>query len=176
MKDNNLDFDVKSYVASLSDEELCAEVLCWQLRKDMTNEEIVDFFKKNKASSFFASGSFSPEHIAFIKEAMKKSSKSPCLVAADVERGPIIHKELSGYSASMMNLTAAGDETLAFEAGKYTARLSRAIGIHLTLSPVIDINFNPLNPVTNTRAAGDTKDSVSSRDPSNRLQTSFQRN
>ena len=160
MKDNILNFDVKGFVSSLSDEELCAEVLCWQLSKEMTDEEILAFAKKNKASSFFASSSFSPERIAFIKDAMKKSSKSPCLVTADVERGPIVYKELESYNMSMMNLAATGDEALAFEAGKYTARLSRALGIHLTLSPVIDINFNPLNPITNTRAAGDTADSV----------------
>ena len=154
------EFDVKGYVASLTDEELCAEVLCWQFGKDMSDEEIFDFIRRNKASGFFVSNSFSPEKIKWIKSVMRESSKSPCLALADVERGPIIYPELRGYSTSMMNLYAASDPALAFELGKYTARLSRALGIHLTLSPVIDINYNPNNPVTNTRAAGDTPESV----------------
>jgi len=155
------EFDIKGYIDSLSDEELCAEVLCWQLRKDMTDDEIVEFVKTNKVSSFFASSRLASEKVRFIKSVIKKFTKSPCLVAADVERGPIIYPELKGYSVSMMNLSAANDIGLAFEVGKYTARLSRALGIHLTLSPVIDINFNPNNPITNTRAAGDTRDLVS---------------
>ena len=53
----------------------------------------------------------------------------------------------------MMSLCASGDEELAFEIGKYIARLSRAVGIGLTLSPVVDLNLNSNNPVVNTGAA-----------------------
>jgi len=153
------DFNVKEYVESFSDEELCAEVLSWQISKDATEEEILSLVKKNKISSFFANG-HSVDKINFIKSVINENSKSPCLITADVERGPALYPEMQRYSVSMMNLCAACDETLAFEIGKYTARLSRSLGIHLALSPVVDINFNPNNPVTNTRSAGDTTESV----------------
>lgn len=153
------DLDVKAYVAALTDEELCAEVLSWQFDREATEEELLDFVKKNKVSGFFANG-LPIEKIKFLKQAIAENSKSPCLVTADIERGPILYSELSGYSVSMMNLAAAADSKLAFEIGKYTARLSRAAGLHLALSPVVDINVNPNNPVVNTRAAGDTAESV----------------
>ena len=72
----------------------------------------------------------------------------------------MLYPELREYQISMMNLGAADDETLSFEIGKYTARLSRALGLHLALAPVIDINYNPNNPVVNTRASGDSPEFV----------------
>ena len=152
-------FDIKGYVASLTDEELVGEVMSWEFSAKTTNEELEAAVKNSKISSFFANN-LSLEQIEFLRKAIKENSKSPCLITADVERGPILYPELSDYSTSMMSLGAANDPELAFEVGKYTARLSRGIGIGLTLSPVIDINYNSNNPVTNTRAASDDPDTV----------------
>ena len=154
------EFDLKKYVADLTDEELVGEVLSWDFSQNASDEELLDMIKKNKISSFFARSSYSPERITFLKNAIEENSKSPCLITADVERGPIIYPKIMDYSTSMMSLGAANDPELAFEIGKYTARLSRGVGIGLTLSPVIDINYNPDNPVTNTRAASDDPDVV----------------
>jgi len=152
------DFDVKQYVAGLTDEELCGEVLHWLVPADITLEEFTKFVIKNKVSGFFANN-LTPEKIRVLKSIVEEHAKSPCLVMGDVERGPIL-AGLDDYSISMMNLGAMNDEALAFEIGKYTARIARAMGIHVAFSPVIDINYNPLNPVTNTRAAGDTPEAV----------------
>ena len=153
-------FDYKKYVAELTDEELVGEVLSWEFSKNATEEELLDAIKKNKVSSFFAHSTYTPEQLAFLRKAIKENSKSPCLITADVERGPILYPELKDYSTSMMSLGAANEPSLAFEIGKYTARLCRSMGIGLTLSPVIDINYNANNPVTNTRAASDDPDTV----------------
>lgn len=152
-------FDVKGYVSELSDEELVGEVLSWEFSSNTTNEELLAAVKKNKISSFFANN-LPLDKINFLKKAIKENSKSPCLITADVERGPILYPELKAYHTSMMSLGAARDPSLAFEIGKYTARLCRGVGIGLTLSPVIDINYNANNPVTNTRAASDDPDTV----------------
>ena len=150
---------VKQYVSKLSDEELCGEVFSWQFSKSTTEEELLEAVKDNKISSFFAN-TLPLAKIEFLKKAISQYSKSPCLITADIERGPIYYDELGGYATSLMSLGAISDESLAFDIGKYTARLSRALGFHVALSPVVDINFNPLNPVTNTRAAGDDTDLV----------------
>ncbi len=153
------DFDVKGYVASLTDEELVGEILSWEFPKDISNEELLLAVKKNKLSSFYANN-LSFEQRDFLKKAIKENSKSPCFIVADVERGPGFHPSTRDYSASMMSLCATADEELCFEVGKYTARLARSLGFHLPLSPVVDLNFNPNNPVTNTRAASDDPELV----------------
>ncbi len=155
---NNREF-AKKFVAGLSDEELCGEVLSWEFSKSTTEEELLEAVKKNKISGFFAN-SLPLEKVAFLQKAIKEHSKSPCLVTADIERGPIFYDELDTYTTSMMSLGAVNDEELAFEVGKYTARLSRALGLHVALAPVVDLNTNPLNPVVNSRAVSDDADRV----------------
>jgi beta-N-acetylhexosaminidase len=54
-----------------------------------------------------------------------------------------------------MAFGAAGDERLAYEAGRITAVESRAIGVQLNFAPVVDVNNNPRNPVINTRSYGE---------------------
>jgi beta-N-acetylhexosaminidase len=54
-----------------------------------------------------------------------------------------------------MGMSAANSTTLVTEVGKAIALSGRAGGIHWTLGPVCDLNLNPNNPVTNTRAFGD---------------------
>ena len=55
----------------------------------------------------------------------------------------------------MMAFGAAGDERLAYEAGRVTGEESRALGIHVNFAPVVDVNNNPRNPVINTRSFGE---------------------
>ena len=111
------------------------------------------------ASGIFINN-FSVEQIKFAKGFIKDERPSPCLVTADIESGPILHPEITQYVPSMMTYGATNDEKLVYEIGKYTARISRAQGIHMTFSPVVDISFNFNNSILNTRAASDDADRV----------------
>jgi beta-N-acetylhexosaminidase len=57
---------------------------------------------------------------------------------------------------SAMALGAAGDPTLAREAGAAAGRELRALGINLNFAPVMDVNCNPANPVIGARAFGES--------------------
>jgi beta-glucosidase-like glycosyl hydrolase len=79
----------------------------------------------------------------------------PLLNAGDFEAG--LGFRLTGATAfpRAMAFGAAGDEKLAFEAGRVTAEEARAIGVHVNFAPVVDVNNNPRNPVINTRSFGE---------------------
>jgi beta-N-acetylhexosaminidase len=79
----------------------------------------------------------------------------PLLNTADFEAG--VGQRLLGATVfpRAMAFAAAGDEKLAFEAGRITALESRAIGVHVNFAPVVDVNNNPRNPVINTRSFGE---------------------
>ena len=154
-----MNINVKEFVATLTDEELVGEVLCWQLSKNDTEEKIIEDIKAKKISSVWVNG-ISPEMLKLVKEAIKENSRTPALIAADVEYGPISIPEIRECRTSMMGLGATDDGELAFNIGKYTGRLTRSMGIHFGFSPVVDINLNPDNPVTNIRAASDNAEKV----------------
>lgn len=85
----------------------------------------------------------------------------PLLVTSDLETGPGMRLSPGGTRMPpAMAFGAAGDEELVREAGRVTAREARAVGIHLTLAPVLDVNSNPENPIINVRSFGEDPEMV----------------
>jgi beta-N-acetylhexosaminidase len=79
----------------------------------------------------------------------------PLLISADFETGAGFRLEGATAFPRNMAFGAAGDERLAYEAGRITAIESRAIGVQVNFAPVVDVNNNPRNPVINTRSYGE---------------------
>jgi len=89
--------------------------------------------------------------LAILNE-MQSRSVVPIMVQADLEYGLEARFGAGTQLPWPMALTATGDPQMAFEAGRITAEEGRALGIHLALAPVVDVNNNPANPIINTRA------------------------
>lgn len=97
---------------------------------------------------------------------LQRGADLPLLIAADLENGPGTRLQggtLLPYGVDMgggtvfppvMALGAAGDPSLVYEMGRVTAVEARAVGIHLSFAPVVDVNNNPANPIINTRSYG----------------------
>ncbi len=94
-------------------------------------------------------------------------AKIPLLIAADIEEG--VGQRFSGatWFPPPMTLGAIAQQDLeraiayAKQMGAITAQEALAIGINWVLAPVVDVNNNPLNPVINVRAWGETPEIVS---------------
>jgi beta-N-acetylhexosaminidase len=84
----------------------------------------------------------------------------PLLNSADFETGAGFRLEGATAFPRNMAFGAAGDERLAYEAGRITAVESRAIGVQVNFAPVVDVNNNPRNPVINTRSYGEDPEAV----------------
>lgn len=59
-----------------------------------------------------------------------------------------------------MAIAATNDEKLAYKTGRILAKKARAIGLHWTFSPVVELNLNYQNLVTNTRSFGDDAEKI----------------
>ena len=97
--------------------------------------------------------------IAIMNEVQKRS-KVPIIFDADIERG-FGQRFPSGTDfPPMMAITATGNPKNAYDVGRIVATESRAAGVHWNLSPVVDVNNNPLNPIINTRSFSEDPDIV----------------
>lgn len=79
----------------------------------------------------------------------------PLLIVSDFETGPRMRLTDGTYFPPAMAFGATRSEALAREAGRATGREARAVGIHMTLGPVLDVNSNPRNPIINIRSFGE---------------------
>ena len=102
-----------------------------------------------------------PAEMAAKLDAAQRGAAVPLLVVSDLETGPGMRLTPGGTSMPpAMAFGAADDEALAREAGRVTAVEARAVGIHLTLGPVLDVNSNPANPIINVRSFGERPERV----------------
>jgi beta-N-acetylhexosaminidase len=92
---------------------------------------------------------------------LQRLSRVPLLVSGDFERGVAMRIRRSTSFPDAMAIGATRNPRLAYEVARATALEARAIGIHQNFAPVADVNTNPLNPVINTRAFGDSPELVS---------------
>jgi beta-glucosidase-like glycosyl hydrolase/CubicO group peptidase (beta-lactamase class C family) len=96
-----------------------------------------------------------PLEIAAKLNALQQRSTLPLLIAADLEYGSAMRVRGGTEFPVAMAVAAGGQATDAYELGRVTAEEARALGIHMTFSPVADLNSNPTNPVINTRSFGE---------------------
>ena len=96
-----------------------------------------------------------PLALASMLNRLQAISSVPMLTASDFEWG--VGMRIAGATRfpRAMAFGAAGDEQLAFEAGRITATEGRALGVHVNFAPVADVNNNPRNPVINIRSFGE---------------------
>lgn len=105
-----------------------------------------------------------PMDIATKINALQELSDLPLLISADQETGVGFRArggvflpnviELGGATTFpwQMALGATRDTALAYQMARVTALESRALGIHVSFGPVLDVNNNPANPVIGARS------------------------
>ena len=95
-----------------------------------------------------------PRDVAHLLNTLQRVAPIPILMAADFEGGP--GQQVTGateYPANMA-FAAAGSEDLMYRAAAAAAVEGRAMGIHLTYSPAVDIGWRPDNPAEGVRSFG----------------------
>lgn len=85
-------------------------------------------------------------------------SKYPLLISEDFEQG--LGNLIPQYTSltTEMGIGATGSSKYASWYGNIIASESRSIGVNWLLHPVADLNKNPFNFLTNTRATGDSEE------------------
>lgn len=91
---------------------------------------------------------------------LQKESKIPMFTAANLEAGGdgIVNEGTS--FGKQMQIAATGNKENAYHLGKVCAREGRAVGCNYAFAPIVDIDNNYHNPITNVRTYGNDPDKV----------------
>ena len=95
-----------------------------------------------------------PRDVAHLLNRLQQAAEIPLLISADFEGGP--GQQVVGASEypANMGFAAADDEDLMYRAAAAAAVEGRAMGVHLTYTPVCDIAWDPDNPAESVRSFG----------------------
>ena len=157
---------VEKKLQKMTLEEKIGQMICCRYTGRFFNrnsdyiEELKSLVVEQKIGGFILSGGEVYE-TAHLTNSLQQIADIPLLIASDLERG--LGNQIDGATLfpPLMSLGATDSEDLAYQMGKITAHEARSVGIHMTYSPVVDVNINPDNPIINTRSLGESPEQVS---------------
>lgn len=151
----------------LSIEELAGQLFMIAVDTDIASARETDIRSGRLGGGILRWGRFTGgEARAFAAKMREWSSDSPhkipFWIATDHEGGPAFTERRYGATPfpGNMALGAAGSNALARDVARALARELRALGIHITFAPVVDVNSDPANPIVGLRSFGEDPASV----------------
>ena len=90
----------------------------------------------------------------------QKKSRIPLLIPSNIEAGGDGAAIDGTPYGKQMAVAAANDSKYAYRLGKIAASEASALGVNWAFAPVVDLDINFRNPITNVRTYGDSKERV----------------
>ena len=152
---------VEETLASMNDREKVGQLFCeilWD-KPGSEPENLFDFIEPGGVMYRPFPGKKMHEY----SSRLQKKAKIPLLIACNLERGG------SGgnggltdgtYVTSPMGCAATDDPQSAYALAEIACKEGGACGINWTFEPIVDIDINPENPITNVRTYGSDPDRI----------------
>ena len=109
---------------------------------------------------FFQGG---PQRQARLTNQYQTLGRIPLLIGMDAEWGLAMRLDSTISFPKQQTLGALDNPELIRDMGEAIGRHCRRLGVHVSFSPVVDINSNPSNPVIGNRAFGEDREQVLQR-------------
>lgn len=157
LKEDELNW-VENTLKSMSLEEKVGQIFC--VLGNLYSEKQLINMVRNKTIGGCLLRPDSTEEVIRKFETLDKVARIPLLKAANLEEGGNGAIEEGTRYGSQMQIAATNDSVWAARFGKLCAKEGQSVGINWTFSPVVDIDKNFRNPITNTRTYGNNVDRV----------------
>jgi beta-glucosidase-like glycosyl hydrolase/CubicO group peptidase (beta-lactamase class C family) len=128
--------------------------------KDAKHEaELAKLITESKIGGliFFQGG---PTRQANMQNRMQALAKTKLLIGMDAEWGLSMRLDSTPIYPLQMTYGATHNPALVYRMGAEIAWQCRRLGVHISFSPVVDVNSNPLNPVIGNRSFGENPQQV----------------
>lgn len=135
----------------MSEEQKIRQIFCTIAYTD--NEE---YLKAIAAGEFggLMCRTMKSEELLNLTTILQKNSKVPFLIAGNMEAGMNQCCETGTRVGCPMAIAATGEVKYAAELGRIIGEEADALGMNWAFAPVIDVDMNWRNPITNTRTFG----------------------
>ena len=149
---------VGNTLSEMAMEEKIGQIFC-PIAGNPEDHALTDFVQKYQPGGMM----FRPMPAQAIRQAhgvLQKESKIPLLLAANLEAGGNGICSDGTYYGRPMGVAATADNQEAYRLGYVSGREANAVGCNWAFSPIVDIDMNFKNPITNVRTFGSDVDQV----------------
>ncbi|MBQ9268701.1 MAG: glycoside hydrolase family 3 protein [Oscillospiraceae bacterium] len=149
---------VKKTLAGMRVEEKIGQLFCLT---DITMDPAVltEMVRKYRPGAYLTRAG-DAEEVKAALAAMQETSPIPMLFPCNLESGGNGIASQGTFFARPMAVAATGDDENARRLGLVCAREAGALGCNWALAPIVDIDYNWRNPITNVRTFGADPDTV----------------
>lgn len=157
LKDEDIKW-VQETLSGMSFEEKVGQLFC-PIGYTKDENELLEMLNKYHVAGLM----YRPDEGTIVRTAHKliqDSAKIPLLLAANLESGGTGLVSDGTLMGSQMQVAATDHEENAYRLGLICGREASAVGGNWAFAPVIDIDYNYRNPITNTRTYGSDKERV----------------
>ena len=149
---------VRNKVANMSISEKIGQ-LFFVIGIDGNDKELSDFIKQYKPGGMM----YRPGPVEKLQHQMciiQEASDIPLFLAANLESGGngIINE--GTWVGNPLQIAATDKIESAYQLGRIASYEANQVGCNMSFSPIVDIDFNFRNPITNTRTFGSDKNRV----------------
>ncbi|MBO4218654.1 MAG: glycoside hydrolase family 3 protein [Erysipelotrichaceae bacterium] len=148
---------VEETLASLTLEEKCGQLFCIAAFGNL--DQIIEMYDRLPYGSLM----YRPNDAKSVERAnriLREKLKVAPLVAANLESGGSGVAQEGTLYGPQLQVGASGRHENAFHLGQISAREAKAVGVNLAFAPVVDVNYNWRNPITNVRTYGSDAEEV----------------
>lgn len=149
---------VESTLAGMTKEEKIGQLFCL-IAAQGTEEEIKRIYKVMKPGGIMYRPMKTEEAVS-LTNVIDKYAEIPLLIAANLEKGGNGIVEEGTLLHAPLGIAATDDVKNAERLGTLCAREGGAVGANWAFAPIIDIDYNFRNPITNTRTLGSDPERV----------------
>ena len=149
---------VEQTLASMALEEKIAQMFC--VTDMITDPEALKAFVRKHPVGSFMYRSGDAAEVQNAQRAMQEASKIPLLLACNLESGGNGIAATGTFFGRQLEEAAARDPKHAYRLGMVCAKEGGATGCNWSFAPIVDIDYNWRNPITNVRTWGSDPDTV----------------
>jgi beta-N-acetylhexosaminidase len=144
---------IKTTIESMTDDEKIGQLFCMVSYAGDTEEFLHAITDRVKAGGVMCRKMAAGDAVA-LANTLQRHSNIPMLIAANLESGAdgVINEGVK--LGSPMQIAATGDTAMAEKLGIVCAKEGAAVGVNWLFAPIVDIDYNFRNPITNTRTFG----------------------
>lgn len=149
---------VENTLSSMSLEEKIGQIFC--VTDMITDPDALRSFVTTYHPGGFMYRAGEAEEIQNAHRVMQEASRIPLLLACNLESGGNGVATTGTFFGRQMEIAATGDPDYARKLGYVCAKEGAAAGCNWSFAPIVDIDLNWRNPITNVRTFGSDPDTV----------------
>ena len=144
--------------SEMTEDDKIGQIFC-PIGNPCSDDDLEAFIDKYKPGAMMFRA-LESKQVSHMHEVLQNRSRIPLMLAANLESGGNGICVDGTYFSRQMGVAATNDKKQAYNLGYIAGKEANVVGCNWSFAPIVDIDYNFLNPITNIRTYGSNIDTI----------------